>query len=274
MNNLWPGELQRLLDSGSAVVMVTLLTTRGSTPRAAGSKMLVTQDNIFASIGGGHLEHRAIGEAREMLQLSERQPRQQRYNLGASLGQCCGGAVDLLLEPLYPSPLSVVVYGAGHIAQALIPILGTLPCQVHWVDERQELLPEQPAANTQIHCDEPMSVVEALPADSYVLIMTHHHGLDLQLCEAWLKRSSAQFVGVIGSSTKRARFTKRLLARGLDERQLAKLHCPIGQPTIGGKLPGEIAVSVAGELINFYQQYQAQPSPVQSTVQASSMSKL
>ena len=96
----WISALAELQQQGEACVLVTIIEERGSTPRNAGSKMVVTAERIFETIGGGHLEYKAMEMAREMLASRSQDTRLERFSLGASLGQCCGGVVHLLLEPM------------------------------------------------------------------------------------------------------------------------------------------------------------------------------
>lgn len=87
-------------------ILVTLASTEGSTPREAGAHMLVTAGEQYDTIGGGHLEWRAIAIAREMLLHASdslaAERNWQRLALGPSLGQCCGGAVQLAFERILP----------------------------------------------------------------------------------------------------------------------------------------------------------------------------
>jgi len=97
----WLDELLRLREAGEAAVIVTVAATRGSVPREAGTKMIVTADAVHGTIGGGHLEHQAIAIARDRLgDASAGEDALRRFPLGASLGQCCGGIVNLLFEPV------------------------------------------------------------------------------------------------------------------------------------------------------------------------------
>ncbi|PTB20500.1 xanthine dehydrogenase accessory protein XdhC [Trinickia symbiotica] len=99
----WLTDLQHLLAHGDAAVLVTVARIEGSAPREAGAKMIVTRDAARHTIGGGHLEWRAIEIAREVLRDGMRVPhlrRLERFALGPSLGQCCGGAVVLAFERL------------------------------------------------------------------------------------------------------------------------------------------------------------------------------
>ena len=257
MNTNWTATLEKLNQRGQASVLVTVFATKGSTPRATGSKMLVCDSNSYYSIGGGHLEHQAIQLARQMLAAHDSQPLIKSFSLGASLGQCCGGHVELLFEAFYPPSQTVAVFGAGHIAKALLPILQQLPCRTQWLDSRAELFPTDIPSNCQkIVSTELVACVEQLPTDSYILIMTHNHQLDQQLCEAILQRQQYSFIGLIGSDTKWKKFKLRLARKGFSQQQINDICCPIGVPGIKGKLPMEIAVSVSAQFINFYNRQQ------------------
>ena len=254
MNMYWALQLHKLIEHREPCVVVTILATKGSTPRAIGSKMLVTDKTSFMSIGGGHLEHKAIKISKELLENKEKEPLTNTFSLGASLGQCCGGQVELLFEAFYPAPQNVVVFGAGHVANALIPILAQLPCSVQWVDSRESLFPHSIPANTQALIDEDIvNVCEQLPNNSYVLIMTHNHHLDQQLCERLLNLNNSAFIGLIGSQKKWSKFKLRLARKGFSQSQIEGIHSPIGIDYVKGKLPMEIAVSVSAHLIHFYQ---------------------
>ena len=254
MTNLsWPLALEQLQHSDQACVLVTIFSTKGSTPRATGSKMLVTQQQSMFSIGGGHLEHQAIKLSRAMLTEANTQAFIKNFSLGASLGQCCGGRVELLFEAFYPQNRQIAIFGAGHIAKALVPILEQLPCSIVWADSRADLFPEQHTRHTRrVICEDLNQVIEDLKINCHVLIMTHNHQLDQQLCETLLKRSHQGFIGVIGSTTKWKKFKLRLLNKGYTPQQVAAICCPIGMAEIKGKLPMEVAVSVSAQFIQMY----------------------
>lgn len=241
---------------GLCYVLITVTQVQGSAPRSVGAKMLVSQQEQFDSIGGGHLEHKAIAHARQLLQAPLEQAKLsfEDYALGASLGQCCGGQVQLMYELVVADLLPVVVFGAGHVGRALVPMLAQLPVAVTWVDGRYDMLPKQvPEAVNCVHEEHPVDAIADCPANACYLIMTHHHGLDLQLAEAALKRGDSRYVGVIGSRTKAAKFRHRLLDKGLAE-AMSVFACPMGDKSITGKLPMEVAVSVAAQVMKLYQQ--------------------
>lgn len=250
----WTDVVAELQRSGEAYVLVTVIGTRGSSPRETGSKMVVTAEHSFDTIGGGHLEYKAIAKARELLLNQQDCQHIEEYPLGATLGQCCGGKVSVLFEYFAERGKDVWVFGAGHVAKAMVPLLAELPLRVHWVDSREEQFPEQIPENVeQCLTDDPVGELRRAIAGSYMLVLTHNHQLDYELTEAALKRGDLGFLGVIGSDTKALRFRQRLVHRQFNESDIAKLTCPVGLEQVPGKRPMEVAISIAGQLISLYQ---------------------
>jgi xanthine dehydrogenase accessory factor len=332
----WLAVIARLSGSGVPCILVTLAETRGSVPREAGAKMVVTDDAAHGTIGGGQLEYEALRVARELLAGDVAAAQLRRFGLGPSLGQCCGGAAQvlferisnpaegwltalmecieqgqpavlvtviggpvggklvvtsdvvagalgdprrqadvvaaargmlqaadagvrleegenggvLLFEPIRQDGLHVVLFGAGHVGKALVRVLGELPCRVTWADSRAEQFPCDVPPNITVECTEMAQyAVARAPAGAAFLVMTHSHALDLTLCEKILRRNDFAYFGLIGSATKRAKFTKRFKARGLSDEVIERMVCPIGLPGLSGKHPGEIAVAVAAQLL-------------------------
>lgn len=249
----WISALADLQQQGQPCVLVTIIEERGSTPRNAGSKMVVTAEQIFETIGGGHLEYKAMELAREMLASGSRDTRLERFSLGASLGQCCGGATVLLFEPMGQPQAQIAVFGAGHVGRALVPLLASLPCKVRWIDSREQEFPAQvPTGVDKVVNDEVIEEVENMPAGSYFIVMTHNHQLDLELTAAILKRNDFAYYGLIGSRTKRVKFEHRLRERGFASDVVQRMRCPMGLAEVKGKLPIEIAISIAGEVVALY----------------------
>jgi xanthine dehydrogenase accessory factor len=250
----WLDAAQELERSGQAYVVITVLGARGSTPRDNGTKMLVGTEQSFATIGGGHLEFKAIEIAREMLQSGRAEQRLETFPLGARLGQCCGGSASVLFESFVASSVNVVLFGAGHVGKALVDVLAQLPCRVTWVDSREELFPAVTAKNVhELLSDDPAGEVVQMAADSYYIVMTHNHPLDYAITEAVVQRGDAAYIGLIGSETKWKRFQMRFEHRGLSPQALQGVSCPVGLSEVPGKLPMEVAVSIAGEIIAHYQ---------------------
>ncbi|MBL0148524.1 MAG: xanthine dehydrogenase accessory protein XdhC [Ideonella sp.] len=249
------------LDSGEPVMEVQVLAAQGSVPRGAGTRMLVTADAVAGTIGGGHLELKAIAHARELLTAGHPEVQDRHYPLGPALGQCCGGALTLRSRRLDAAGLSdwpreaplftLQLYGAGHVGRAIVRLLESLNCRVQWIDEREA---EFPAADSASHiervCVEPVAAeVAQAPAGAFYLVLTHSHDLDMAITEAILKRGDFGYLGLIGSATKRARFLRRLERRGIGPDALARLTCPIGVPGIAGKEPEVIAVAAVAQLL-------------------------
>lgn len=251
--NDWISALAELQARGEPGVLVTIIEELGSTPRNAGSKMVVSAGRIYDSIGGGHLEFKAMDIARQMLASGQPTPRLERFSLGASLGQCCGGVNVLLFEPMGRPQAQIAVFGAGHVGRALVPLLAGLPCRVRWIDAREQEFPAcMPDGVLKIVTDEPVDEVASLPDGCYCIVMTHNHALDLELSAAILARGAFGYFGLIGSKTKRMKFEHRLRERGLDATLLQRMRCPMGLDEVKGKLPAEIAVSIAAEIIATY----------------------
>ncbi|AYF87531.1 xanthine dehydrogenase accessory protein XdhC [Pseudomonas sp. JS3066] len=249
----WISALADLQHRGEPCVLVTIIEERGSTPRNAGSKMVVTAERIFETIGGGHLEFKAMEIAREMLENRSQDTRLERFSLGASLGQCCGGATVLLFEPMGQPQAHIAVFGAGHVGRALVPLLASLPCKVRWIDSRENEFPEQiPSGVEKVVNEEVIDEIDEMPKGSYFIVMTHNHQLDLELTAEILKRDDFAYFGLIGSKTKRVKFEHRLRERGFAAETMQRMRCPMGIQEVKGKLPVEIAISIAGEVVATY----------------------
>lgn len=259
---------------GPRAVLVTVEHVQGSAPREAGAWMAVFADQLINTLGGGHLEHSAIALARQCLSgglgadaaAAAGGPFSRRFALGPSLGQCCGGAVVLRFEPiqgplqadltarLHPRGTPVALFGGGHVGQALVRILQTLPFEVRWVDSRDEIFP--PGLPSHVHCEHSDPVQAAVPdlaPGTRVLIMSFSHAEDLDILAACLQRARQQqdlpYIGLIGSETKWATFRHRLEAKGFGPTDFDRVTCPIGVPGIAGKQPEVIAVAVAAQLL-------------------------
>ncbi|WP_077341890.1 xanthine dehydrogenase accessory protein XdhC [Pseudocolwellia agarivorans] len=252
----WSSATYQLNQQGKAYVMVTLIGITGSTPRDSGTKMVITHDEFFDTIGGGHLEFKATKFAHKLLKKGVNAQHIEHFQLGSQLGQCCGGTATVLFECFAATGINIMLFGAGHVGQALMPILSALPCQITWVDSRAEQFPvnAETLNNTRVIVSEtPEDEVANMPANSYFIVMTHNHQMDFDISQAILKRGDFAYLGLIASDTKWRRFKQRYKHRDIDEALVERMHCPIGLPDVTGKLPMEVAVSVAGQIISCYQ---------------------
>jgi len=231
-------------------VMATVIGTKGSTPRDSGSKMVITDDELFDTVGGGKLEFLIIQKARELLLTGENQHTFEHFPLAAKSQQCCGGVMNVLLECFAEHTQDVHIFGAGHVAKALVSILGQLNMRIFWVDSRANEFPQEVPSNTSIqHYPDVLEHVNRIKPHAYTIILTHDHILDYQLVEALLDRKDCQYIGLIGSKTKALRFQKRLRSASFSSEAISSVNCPIGLPEIDGKQPMEVAVSISAQLI-------------------------
>ena len=259
----WTEIVARIREQRVPAVLVSVDSIVGSTPREPGAKMIVTADELFGTIGGGNLEYQACRIARDQLQFNE-DDGLRRFPLGAGLGQCCGGLVNLMFERLDENSdwesikaeeagFDLYLFGAGHVGSAVVRAMQDLPVHIHWIDTRDDVLPEQPPAGVSTICtDIPEAEIEAAPAGSFFLVMTHDHALDQRLCEQILKRDDFHYFGLIGSQSKRRNFETRMRRRGIDSARFADMICPIGIDGIGSKQPAQIAISVVAEILQVY----------------------
>ncbi len=260
------------LAAGVQAAVVDVISSQGSVPREAGTRMLVSATQVFGTIGGGHLELKAIAAARLLIvdcidsasgsHNASPGPIEQHFALGPSLGQCCGGAVTLRSMRLHNAHLDdwplpaprwhLQLYGAGHVGRAIVQLLAGLPCQVQWIDEREREFPAGLVLPPHIEkvCVEPVEAeVDSAPPGAFYLVLTHSHDLDLAIAQKILRRSDFGFFGLIGSKSKRARFIHRFEQRGIAEEAIARMTCPIGLPGIVGKEPEVIALAVVAQLM-------------------------
>ena len=320
--NEWIGQLSDLVAAGESVIRVTVAGVRGSAPREVGASMLVTAGETIGTIGGGQLEYQCTRRAVDRLD-GDGVATLERFPLGASLGQCCGGAVEVLFEPMLDglpawlrtlaalhgqrepavlvtelnadsserlivtgddvfgsadpalvdgarerlltreasvsgkhffepviaSDFDIAVFGAGHVGSAVVGLLATLDCNVRWIDSRHRIFRRVPNNVQPIESAEPGLEVAALPPGSHVLVMTHSHAIDFDICVHALRRGDLAYVGLIGSAVKRRRFVKRFREQGLGDREIGRLTCPIGVAGVSGIKPAEIAVAATAEIL-------------------------
>ena len=266
----------QLLQTNNSV-MVTIDSFEGSSPREVGAWMLVLASEVHGTVGGGNLEFQAIAHARGLLAAGDMQQPDalRRYPLGPSLGQCCGGVVHLKFVCIPAgdaikiravqavntwttgiNSLKIALFGGGHVGKALVNVLSSLPCSIHWIDSRDEIFPANVPGHVQCEHSAPVqAAVQDLAAGSHVLIMSFSHAEDLDVVAQCLLRlrdkNDLPFIGLIGSKTKWATFRHRLEDRGFSAAEIARITCPIGLDGIAGKEPEVIAVSVAAQLLKF-----------------------
>ena len=248
-------QLAALEREGAGFVLVVLVEALGSTPQDTGAKMLVTPAGLhLGTVGGGRVEAKAIAVAQEMLAGGGAQPRFVNWSLKGDVGMTCGGSVKLYFEP-HPAggagaAWPIWIFGAGHVVQALVPVLAPLDCALTVVDPRREWLDRLPrAANARyLQSDAPESLVPEMPDHAFLLCLTRGHASDRPVLQRALAERSFPYIGVIGSAAKAKILQKEMTAAGLPAKRAKEFHCPVGLD-FGNNDPREIALSIAAQLL-------------------------
>ena len=359
--NSWLKPVKTASALNNGFVLLTIISTKGSTPCSNGDKIVFSgAESVFGSIGGGNLEFKALSFAEELLSLNSNGTYLKKYPLGASLGQCCGGYVNVMFESFIQSDATnswietvsnllqdnedfivativdsnseiefsskkfvyldgtlspnigdkkisslitksakdllllsdsptivqfenqsgaltevcfekvltsevqpVVIFGAGHISRALMPILINLPIKIYWVDDRAEQFDKYQGDTSQIDiiCDDFVQSIPDLPDSSYCLVITYSHQIDFEICEKMITQNNFSYLGMIGSEIKGKKFRDRFHQKNFSEEVINKFICPIGDKQKFLKSPAAIAVTIAMDLINFIE-HKRQPESV------------
>jgi xanthine dehydrogenase accessory factor len=244
-----------LHEQGIDVVLATVTARRGSAPATPGQKLaLAADDTCFGTLGGGALERHVLESMqRTLIAMREASgspathgPQSISVSLGAALGMCCGGSVDVLVEPL-AAAWPIVLVGAGHVATATAPLLARAGFGVTVCDEREEWAVASRIDAARVVCGTYRDGAQGVPRRGAFLVMTHDHALDQDAIE-WALRERFAFVGGIGSRAKATRMRTRLEARGFESGDIARVRMPLGVH-IGARTPDEIAIAVVAEMI-------------------------
>ncbi|MBY0515893.1 MAG: XdhC family protein [Bacteriovoracaceae bacterium] len=239
-------EFLKLFKEKIPMVVVTMTDHRGGAPQDPGSRMIVGSDGLlFGTVGGGKIENKCLETAREMLNSTERQlPKSFTWNLQKDIGMSCGGEVTMFFEMHQPAlAWNVAIFGAGHVSQELTRLLMKLDCHLTVIDSREEWIAKLPAPTTRmkyIWKEDMSSVIEELPDNTFVALMTMGHSSDLPILKRAFEKKKFPFVGVIGSKAKRNRLEAELGRKDF--------HCPLGLD-FGSNAPIEIAISMIAQLL-------------------------
>jgi xanthine dehydrogenase accessory factor len=235
-----------LLERGQNGALATVIKTTGSTPQVPGARLLLRADgSTVGTVGGGAIEQRVL-EGLHRVRASGKAA-SMACDLARELGMCCGGSMELFLEPVQAAP-RLTIFGAGHVAQPTARFARDVGFEVVVVDERDELNvePRFPGCRRQI-CDVPTALRQLAPGGrDYLLIVTHDHHLDGEALRLAL-RSEARYIGLVGSRRKVLRLIERVVARE-GSVDLRRLFAPVGI-SVGAVTPAEIAVSIVAELV-------------------------
>ena len=261
MSELSAQHIDAALASMKPFYLIELIQTKGSTPRDAGALMIVGQDEIFGTIGGGSAEWVAVQTARKFIKGAAFFDR-QTITLGPQIDQCCGGSLEityqLVDDNIRPraigltkskSALEVLIFGAGHTGLALANALQPLGLDIKLIDTRPEYI-EMIKDHKLLNLALPEEAVRSARARSIFVITTHDHSLDFLITAEALSRGDACYVGMIGSSTKLAVLKSWMGEHDYDNSLIENLHCPIGGTQVKNKQPEIIAAMCVAEILN------------------------
>ena len=243
-------ELAKIAVSGERAVLATVISSRGSVPRKAGTKMLIKGDGtLVGSIGGGNVEQAVQEKALDVMKSGEAQ--MVHFDLsgkGEEAWMICGGQIDVFLEPILPAE-TLYLFGAGHLSQSTAAMAKMLGLRVVVIDPRPEYNNNDRFPDTDsLVVEEYDNAFSKLNVDenSYIVIYTPGHVSDEQ-CLQFAVGTAAKYVGMIGSKKKVKEIKERLRKKGVSQQQLDEVHAPIGLE-INAQTPEEIAISILAEI--------------------------
>lgn len=232
--------------------LVTVIATEGSTPQKAGAKMVVYADGrIVGTIGGGCVEAEMIRRARHAIE--QHRSQLAAYDLtpdqAGEDGLVCGGRMQVFIEPIEGTP-TLLLFGAGHVAQPLARLAKSVGFRVEVADDRAKFANSERFPEADRVLVEPFTEAAAkmtLGRSSYAIVVTRGHKGDADALQAVLGKG-LRFVGLLGSRPKAVHVMSELEERGIATQALAEIHVPLGVE-IGAQSPEEIAVSIMAELV-------------------------
>jgi xanthine dehydrogenase accessory factor len=242
-------DLRTTIEQSIPAVLCIVTETTGSTPRKAGSKMLVFQDGVIkGTIGGGSIEFQVIQDALKFI--CGGTPFTKKFHLEDDLKMQCGGTMEVYFEPIGCLP-KLYIFGGGHIGKALAGYASGIGFRPFVVDQREGIFDDYRMPGIETMTGDFLQIIDTLSFDTntYIAIVTHKHDFDEKVLLACINRDFA-YLGMIGSKRKVAEIRKNALENhSIPEAQLLKVDMPIGIP-FAAETPAEIAISIIAKLID------------------------
>jgi xanthine dehydrogenase accessory factor len=212
--------------------------------------MLVFEDgSIRGTVGGGSLEALSIKQAQACLKTGEGGKFVFDLKPKGNTGMICMGRVEIFVD-VYRDAIKLLIIGGGHVGMKIAEAARLAGYPYAVADDRAEFAnPERFPGALRIIVEAPDKAVAAagIDADTYVVIVTRGHALDRESLAAAIKTPAA-YIGMIGSSKKVREVFRLLGEKKIYPEKDKRVYAPIGL-NLGGKTPGEIAVSVLAEIV-------------------------
>jgi len=241
-------KILEILDTGELTALCTVVSTKGSTPLKTGAKMIVWENGrIFGTIGGGSLENSTIKDAIQVIK--KKSPQLFVHNLKAQHEMCCGGSMEIYIEPLMPSK-KLFMFGGGHVGRAVAKHALDLDFEITVIDSREEIFSDWPFTGYQQVIGDYPQVMPSLPYDNntFIVIATPDHPTDNEVLAFCIHKPHC-YLGMIGSKKKVATMKENLFSQGIaTEEELSRVDMPIGLD-INAVTADEIAISIVAKLI-------------------------
>ena len=247
-------EISGFVESGRPVVLCTIVSTQGSTPRHEGSKMLVYQDGkTMGTIGGGEVEQLVIEAALSALKAEQVQT--IKYSLvSPDQGDpgICGGQLEVFIEPILPKN-KLIVIGGGHVGKEVAFLGKWLGFNVVVFDDRPEYSnPEAVPDADEYYSGDIDNLITNIKLNpwTYFVLTTRDVEFDLTILPFLLDQDLA-YIGVIGSKRRWETTKENLIENGIQEDKINKVFSPIGLE-INAETPREIAISILSEIVKIH----------------------
>lgn len=259
---------RKFIEEDVPFVVAKVIATKGSAPRKRDAILLMNfEGKTWGTVGGGLLEAETEKHCRE--QLESREPVKtyefvldEKATGENALEMGCGGDATIQIQYVDPkNPGSFVedfrsssqafLFGGGHVALALDPVLRHVDFETTIIDDREEYANVErfPDAKATVVCpdfDHCFDEIET-DEDSFIIIVTRGHKGDLQVLRQALRKPHA-YLGMIGSRRKNALLFEQLLSEGFTQEELDAVYAPIGLD-IKSETPEEIGISIAAEIV-------------------------
>jgi len=235
--------------SGLAAALCTIIETSGSTPRKAGTKMIVfTDESVFGTIGGGNLEQAVIKQAIKCI--NDNFCGVFEYNFNTKNKDNCGGNSKVFIEPLNTYK-KLYIFGAGNVGSFLAKTASQVNFAVTLIDDRKNIFDNFSEKNIKLVNSDFNSFIENTQFDknSFICLTTYKHSIDEILAGKCLKLDVA-YIGMLGGKNKINTIKNNLIGNNIVSKQeFIKLHTPIGVD-IACETPQEIAIAILAQLID------------------------